>query len=136
MLEPRRPEASELGPSKSGRSLVNENIEYETERKPLFILTPPLQKSKELSVLDQPIFVPLRAQPRPDLWDLPSEVEMADFANPPCNHIEAPSTKASVSSPREDQSVKLLSPLSLHEPLSCHLPDPKDFQHMVNSIVR
>ena len=38
VLEPRRPGASEL--VKSGRSLVDKNIELETERKPLCTLTP------------------------------------------------------------------------------------------------
>ena len=130
VLEPRRPQASGLVPLRSGRSLVDKNIEYQAERKPLFILTPLLQKSKELSVHDPPIFLPLGAQSRPDLS---SQVKMAEIRNEPYNHMEAPSTK--VSAPREELK------LSLHETHSRllshnHLLDPKDFQHMVNSILR
>ena len=134
VLEPRRPEASELVLLKSGPTHVNRRSKYQTERKFLFTMTPLLQKSKEL-VPDQPIFLPLKAQSGPDLWNLSYQVETA--------HIEkAAPTKAS--GQREQQSLKTTKPqsqLSLHEPHSClssHCPllDPKDFQHMVDSILR
>ena len=151
VLEPRRPQASGLVPLRSGRSLVDKNIEYQAERKPLFILTPLLQKSKELSLHDPPIFLPLGAQSRPDLS---SQVKMAEIRNEPYNHMEAPSTKVSapsteVSAPSTEVSAPSTEvpalreelKLSLHETHSRllshnHLLDPKDFQHMVNSILR
>ena len=98
VLEPRRPGASEL--VKSGRSLVDKNIEYGTERKSLYTLTPRahLERSKEL-IHDQPILFPLRAESKPDPWNLSSQVEMIEVGNQSCNHVKVPA-------PREEQCLK------------------------------
>ena len=81
---------------------------------------------------DQPILLPLRAQTRPDLRNLSSRIETVQTRN-------AAPPKASA--PREQKSRKPQSQFPPQEADSClstHCSqlDPKDYQDMVNSILR
>ena len=127
VLEPRRPGASEL--VKSGRSLVDKNIEYGTEMKSLYTLTPRahLERSKEL-IHDQPILFPLRAESKSDPWNLLCQVETIEVENQSCNHVKVPA-------PREERSLKSTKHHSHSSSSHNRPPDPKDFQHLVNSIL-
>ena len=133
VLEPRRPfSAPEVLPV----TFVDRKLGNGSERNCLSTLTSRRQRSQQHAHdLDQPIWLPLRAQLRPrsglnlqpDLWSLSSQVEMVDIEN----HIKAPSTK--VLAPTEQESQK---PSKATTSAKNSFLDPKDFQHAVNSILR